>query len=158
MVYNARMTDKLHEALMDLMAALNSPQADQFLLRTAGVEVDRALFPLLVRIGLYGPIGVTELAEQVGRDHSTVSRQMAKMEALGLVKRTAQEEDQRLKAAALTTDGQLVVDTLARARRQVFREVLRDWTEEDKLKIAELTRALADDITRVTREARSNGK
>ena len=58
--------------MTDLVSVLTRPQPDERLLQEAGVGLDRALFPLLVRIGLYGPVGVVELADIVGRDHSTV--------------------------------------------------------------------------------------
>ena len=54
---------QLHEALIDLAGMMNRPQQDDALLSEAGVALDRALFPLLVRIERRGPIGVVELAE-----------------------------------------------------------------------------------------------
>ena len=48
---------QLHGALMDLVGVLNRPEPDARLLREAGVKLDRALFPLLVRIGARGPKG-----------------------------------------------------------------------------------------------------
>ena len=73
--------------MLDLLGFLNSPQRDDALLREAGVDLDRALFPLLVILGVRGALGVAELADQVGRDHTTVSRQLAKLESLDLVAR-----------------------------------------------------------------------
>ena len=46
--------DLLAGALIDLVGALNSPRQDEVLLREAGVTLDRALFPLLVRIARAG--------------------------------------------------------------------------------------------------------
>ncbi len=45
----------LHEALLDLTGVLNQPQPDAALIALAGIELDRALFPLLVRIERRGP-------------------------------------------------------------------------------------------------------
>src|SRR5208282_2837102 len=69
---------QLHEALIDVVGFFNRPQNDVILLREAGVSLDRALFPLLVLIQRRGPLGVGELADRVGRDYTTVSRQVAK--------------------------------------------------------------------------------
>ena len=73
----ARLLPPLHEALIDLVGFFNRPQNDAILVREAGVSLDRALFPLLVRIQRRGPLGVGELADLVGRDYTTVSRQVA---------------------------------------------------------------------------------
>lgn len=66
--------DALAATLLDLLSLLNSPRQDDILLREAGVSIDWALFPLFVRIGAAGSLSVVELADQVGRDHSTISR------------------------------------------------------------------------------------
>src|SRR5215212_2554437 len=82
----------LHDSLLDLMGAINSPQSDAKLLRRAGVSLDRGLYALLVRIAR-GPIPVTKLAAQVGRNQSTVSRQLQGLEQLGLVCRAFEAAD-----------------------------------------------------------------
>ena len=79
-------------ALIDVVGFFNRPQNDAILLREAGVSLDRALFPLLVLIQRRGPLGVGELADRVGRDYTTVSRQVAKLENLGLVARRAGQD------------------------------------------------------------------
>src|SRR5271154_3219589 len=97
-VHKARMgdwSDELHAVLLQLNGYMNRPDVDQAFLARAGVKLDRALFPLLTRIGLAHPISVVELASLVGRDHSTVSRQVAKLETLGLVERQAAKGGQR---------------------------------------------------------------
>ena len=83
----ARELGQLREAILDITAVVNSPRPDAALIAAAGVELDRALFPLLSRIERHGALGVKELADFVGRDYTTVSRQVAKLEALDLVTR-----------------------------------------------------------------------
>ena len=78
---------RLHESLVDLIAITNLPQRDEILIREAGITLDRALFPLLVGIQRFGPIGVVELADRAGRDHTTVSRQGGSLKLLNLTKR-----------------------------------------------------------------------
>jgi hypothetical protein len=68
---------QLHGALLDIVSAINRPQRDEALIREAGIALDRALFPLLVGIERFGPIGVVELADRIGCDYTTVSRQVA---------------------------------------------------------------------------------
>ena len=86
-------TLSLSQVLIDLVGILTSPQLEERILAEAGVSLDRALFPLLVRIGVGGPTSVVDLAGASGRDHSTISRQVAKLESLGLIARKASEED-----------------------------------------------------------------
>ncbi len=131
-------------ALLDLLAVLNSPRQDEVLLQAAGVTLDRALFPLLVRIGASGSLGVVDLADQSGRDHSTISRQVAKLEALGLIIRQVAAHDQRVREACITEAGRRMVSAITKGRRRLLGELLRDWSREDRGTLARLNRRLAD--------------
>lgn len=136
--------DQLREALLDLTGLLNRPQQDDVLLAAAGVELDRALFPLLVRIERRGPLGVGELADLAGRDYSTVSRQVAKLEALGLVERRA-GADRRVSEAVVTAAGRRVTDALDAAREKMLTGLFAGWNRDDVSTLARLLRRLADD-------------
>jgi DNA-binding MarR family transcriptional regulator len=143
-MHNTHNYDSLALALIDLVGMLNSPRQDDILLKEAGASLDRALFPLLVRIGASDSLNVAELAEQVGRDHSTVSRQTAKLESLGLVARRASKLDQRAKEAVITADGRRLVQAITKARRRLFDRLLADWSVADVQALARLNRRLAD--------------
>jgi DNA-binding MarR family transcriptional regulator len=88
------------------------------MVRDAGIPLDRALFPLLVGIERLGPIGVGDLAERVGRDYTTVSRQVAKLESLGLVTRQAAANDRRVTEAIVTPKGKTMTDAVDRTRER----------------------------------------
>jgi DNA-binding MarR family transcriptional regulator len=136
----------LHEALIDVVGFINRPQNDAILLREAGVPLDRALFPLLVLIQRRGPIAVGELADRVGRDYTTVSRQLGKLESLGLVTRRAGNADRRVTEAVVTDQGQAVSDALDAARERVAGIALADWSETDLEELARLLRRFADNL------------
>ncbi len=134
----------LHEALLDLSGIMNRPQPDAVLIAEAGIELDRALFPLLVRIDRRGPIGVVELAELAGRDHSTVSRQVAKLESLGLVARYPDPKDRRVRVAAATPKAKALTQALDAARERLWTEALSSWSAADRKTLSRLMRRLAD--------------
>jgi DNA-binding MarR family transcriptional regulator len=143
-VQNTRNLEKLISALIDLIGFLNSPRRDDILLREASVTLDRALFPLLVRIGAHGPLSVAELADQVGRDHTTISRQLAKLESLRLMDRGESTVDRRRRPAQLTDHGKAIVKAISFARRRLLSRALSDWTEADLVAFATLARRFAD--------------
>ena len=115
------------------------------LLREAGVSLDRALFPLLVLIQRRGPLGVGELADWVGRDSTTVSRQVAKLESLGLVARRAGKTDRRVTEAVVT--GKAMSEMLDAARERLAGSALAGWSEHDLEELARLLRRFADNLT-----------
>jgi DNA-binding MarR family transcriptional regulator len=151
-VQNTRNTDALVAALIDLVNLLNSPRRDDVLLREAGVDLDRALFPLLVRIGMRGTLSVAELADQVGRDHTTISRQLTRLESLGLIARDGEAPDRRVRPARLTQLGEGIVRAIGLARRRLLGKVLGDWTEADRAALAAMLRRFADALAGVARE------
>src|SRR5215470_15501508 len=106
----------LHEALIDIVSVMNRPQRDEMMVREAGISLDRALFPLLVVIERRGPIGVVDLADRVGRDYTTVSRQVARLESLGLVERQAAATDRRVSQATVTAKGKAMTVAVDKAR------------------------------------------
>lgn len=143
-VQNTRNIAKLGGALVDLIGFLNSPQRDDALLREAGVSLDRALFPLLVALGARGALGVAELGDAVGRDHTTISRQLAKLESLTLILRCDSAADRRKRAAQLTEGGRKIVRAITHARHRLLSRALAEWSEADKTALADLNRRFAD--------------
>jgi DNA-binding MarR family transcriptional regulator len=138
---------QLHEALLDLAGLMNRPQPDAALIAEAGIDLDRALFPLLVRIDRRGPLGVVELADLAGRDHSTVSRQVAKLEELGLVIRYPDPNDRRVRVAAVTPKAKALTEALDEARQRLWSEALASWSSSDRRDLSRLVRKLADQAT-----------
>jgi DNA-binding MarR family transcriptional regulator len=121
----------LHQAVLEIVAVINRPQRDEILIREAGIALDRALFPLLVGIERFGPIGVVEMADRVGRDYTTVSRQFTKLEKLGLVKRQGSPQDGRVTQAAITPKGKAMTDRIDGARERLLRAIFRKWPTRD---------------------------
>jgi DNA-binding MarR family transcriptional regulator len=146
-VQNAHLSKQiraLHGALLDIVSAMNRPQRDEAMIRAAGIPLDRALFPLLVGIERLGPIGVVELADRTGRDYTTVSRQVAKLEGLGLVERRESAADRRVREAVISAKGKAMTDRVDAARERIGRVVFDTWDPHDVDELVRLMRKLAD--------------
>lgn len=135
----------LRDALLDLTGMLNRPQPDQALIRLAGVDLDRALFPVLVRIERRGPLAIGELADLCGRDYTTVSRQVTRLTELGLVVRRTHSRDARIKEAVVTVKGRAMTRALDEAREALMTSLLAGWNDGEIAELARLLRRLADD-------------
>jgi DNA-binding MarR family transcriptional regulator len=133
--------------LIDIVSVINRPQRDEMMVREAGISLDRALFPLLVFIERRGPIGVVELAERVGRDYTTVSRQVAKLDTLGLVERRAAAADRRVSEATVTVKGKAMTDAVDEARERLGRTIFATWDERDVDELVRLVRKFADAVS-----------
>lgn len=130
---------ELHGALLDIVSVMNRPQRDEAMVREAGISLERALFPLLVMVERLGPIGVVDLSDRVGRDYTTVSRQIAKLESLGLVTRRGNAADRRVREAIISPKGKAMTDLVDAARERIGRAIFASWDQRD---IAELVRLM----------------
>ncbi|WP_368300864.1 MarR family winged helix-turn-helix transcriptional regulator [Kluyvera sichuanensis] len=137
---------EFHGALLDIIGVMNQPARDEPLLQAAGVQLEQLLFPLLVAIGRRGPIGVVELADNLGRDYTTVSRQVKKLEAQGLAHKQPNAHDRRISEVTLSEQGQAIFAQIARARQKLMNQVLANWSPEEVQALFTLTRKYADSL------------
>ncbi|WP_158781408.1 MarR family winged helix-turn-helix transcriptional regulator [Pantoea sp. BAV 3049] len=138
---------QLHLAMLEIVAVMNRPQGDERLIREAGITLDRALFPLLVGVERFGPVGVVELADRAGRDYTTVSRQIAKLESAGLVERRAGQFDRRVREAVITPSGKAMTDSVDAARERLSRAIFDSWEPQDLNELVRLMSRFAGQLT-----------
>ncbi|MGR9172780.1 MarR family winged helix-turn-helix transcriptional regulator [Hyphomicrobiales bacterium] len=137
---------ELHVALLEIVSIMNRPQRDEAMVREAGISLDRALFPLLVGIERLGPIGVVDLADRAGRDYTTVSRQVAKLENLGLIQRQPSRTDRRVTEAVVTAKGKSMTDRVDAARERIGIEIFKTWDPDDLDNLVRLMQKFADAV------------
>ncbi|MGV9289444.1 MarR family winged helix-turn-helix transcriptional regulator [Streptomyces sp. NPDC003719] len=78
----------------------------------------------------------TDLAAHYALDKSTVSRQVAALERIGLVERRVDPDDHRVQVLHLTDAGRSILAQVTESRRTAFRERLADWSAEDLTRFA----------------------
>lgn len=83
-----------------------------------------------------GPLRAQDVVRTMGSDKGTVSRQIAQLEQLGLVTRSADPTDRRAQVVSLTADGQQRVDAVANERRADYVDRLSEWSVADLNKLA----------------------
>jgi DNA-binding MarR family transcriptional regulator len=93
--------------------------------------LDSASYALLVHLFDTGPVRAAEIVERTGLDKSTVSRQIARLEELGLLERAVDSADGRARIIQLTETGHDRLETVRLDRRKVLRDRLADWSTAD---------------------------
>ncbi|WP_215845079.1 MarR family winged helix-turn-helix transcriptional regulator [Candidatus Pantoea bituminis] len=141
--------EDFHDGLLAVVSAFNRPQRDALMIKKSCIQLERALFPLLVQISRFGPIGVVELANRVGRDYSTVSRQVAKLEEAGLAKRQKNSQDKRVNEADITAEGKAMTDRIDAVRAQIYDTVFMHWPCEEQAEFSRLLKRFVADFTAV---------
>ncbi len=107
---------------------------------------DAAVGHVLAELLERGPQRVGEIAQALGTDPSTVSRQVTALVEAGLVERRAHPGDGRAHLLAATESGTHRCVDGRRRRIEVVGAVLADWSPEDRLRLADLLGRFADDL------------
>ncbi|EJD7605383.1 winged helix-turn-helix transcriptional regulator [Salmonella enterica] len=136
--------------MIRIVSALNQPRNDEKLIEDAGIQLDRALFSILISIERLGPIGVVELAERAGRDYTTVSRQVAKLEKLGLVIRQHNAVDRRIREAVISPTGKAMTERIDAAREQMGNVIFKGWSQDELDIFVRLMQKFADAMDSVS--------
>jgi DNA-binding MarR family transcriptional regulator len=135
---------RVEAALTTLVRRVKLPAAYERITAAAHVPLDRAAYIVLLRISEWGPLRLSDLAERLDIDVSTASRHIRRLEDDGYVVRTADPDDRRACLLSLSRAGHDAVRRIVRARREALEQVLADWPEEERVRLAELLERFAD--------------
>jgi DNA-binding MarR family transcriptional regulator len=111
-----------------------------------GFDLEKAAYALLGRIVTGGPARLSGLADDMGLDLSTISRQVAALEAAGLVVRTTDSADRRASVIAASETGSEVLLRNQAIWQSALKELLADWTPTERSEFARLFARLNESI------------
>jgi DNA-binding MarR family transcriptional regulator len=77
---------------------------------------------------------------------TTVSRQITKLGALGLISRHASKTDSRVREAVITAKGRDMTSDIDAARERMASVLFATWRKRDLQDLARLMRRFADDL------------
>lgn len=137
---------RIEGALVTLVRRANDPRGNRRINQAAGTDIERAGAVMLARIEELEPVRLSELAETVGVDTSTASRQVARLVEDGYVERSPDPDDRRASAHRLSASGRELRGRLATARRAWFEEVLADFDGDDRSRFAGLLERFVDNM------------
>ncbi|WP_369068245.1 MarR family winged helix-turn-helix transcriptional regulator [Kineococcus terrestris] len=109
-------------------------------------DAERAVHTVLFALTHLGPARAGTLAERLGTDPSTTSRQTAELVRRGLLERRPDPSDGRASLLALTPAGTELVDTLRRRRNDLVARAVDGWSEEDVTTLTRLLERLSDGL------------
>jgi DNA-binding MarR family transcriptional regulator len=128
--------------VVDLMRHLHGIKARL----AVGPEADHSPLFLLVKLVRSGRQRASALAELVGADPSTVSRQVASLVKAGFVRREADPDDGRACLLVPTDLGRAKVDEYAHRRAAAMAPLVRDWSAQDRAEFLRLLRRYVTSI------------
>jgi DNA-binding MarR family transcriptional regulator len=129
---------ELNEALDRVIRRAGLPRVHQRLHAAAGVRLDRSSYWLASWLADAESLRLSELAEVLHVDLSTVSRQVQAAQRAGLVERRPDSSDGRASRVSLTAAGRHALERLRAVQRAEILAAIEDWAPEEQQTFAEL--------------------
>ena len=124
---NAERVEAVAQAMSDVIRVMKAHKS----LHGTGIPgVDPAAAGLLLTIG-GRQVRISELAQCMATDVSTVSRQVSNLAEAGLVDKIPDPSDRRVAIVALTDSGRRAAETLRAFRLEWFAHLFADWSDPD---------------------------
>lgn len=120
------MDSDIFEALFDIVTFFDQPQRDRCLLQRARVHLEPAALPIVVWVARQPNISVGQLADHIGRNHSSVSR--------------------RVRQLTLSTAGHQGLLRIQLARAAELQERLSDYSAADRAELLRVLQRLAQTL------------
>jgi DNA-binding MarR family transcriptional regulator len=138
--------DLIERALGRLLRVSRGPRFGDAIRGRAGIKLDRASYGVLERTGALAPVRLSELAQELGVDVSTASRQVQALEQKGLVDREPDPVDGRAMLLQLTRKGKAVRSKMQAAWQETIAGVLINWKPDDVTGLAALLDRFTSDL------------
>lgn len=143
-----RILDQLDEVLLEVRHLFRSPDFRRLVLRS--VEVELSTLRLLRAVERHpSDPSVSEVADTLGIDQSTASRQIEQAVKAGYLTRQRCANDARRSKLTLTADGTAVLADASRNRLDALGQVTADWSDQDLRDLVRLLNELRDGFDRV---------
>ncbi|MHB1571423.1 MAG: MarR family winged helix-turn-helix transcriptional regulator, partial [Solirubrobacteraceae bacterium] len=112
------------------------------LYRTRGSALPRGMRSVVFTLA-FGPMRISEIAWEEGIGQPAATRMVARLEALGLVRRERSETDKRIVMVALTKRGRTELENLREQSRKLLRGALQGRSAADLRRMRAASEALA---------------
>ena len=111
-------------------------------------DLEASAYPLLAHIADHPGVRGSELAAHFGVGRATISRQLSRLHALGLVAREVDPDDSRGQLITLTPDGETRLHAAHSGRVTSITEALEGWDRRDVATLATLLHRYSEDVVR----------
>jgi DNA-binding MarR family transcriptional regulator len=135
---------ELDQAVTRVSRAARSPRLHQLMGERARVDVGEHLHLTLAMLGAGQPLRVSDLANLLDVERSTVSRRVTELVRLGLVTRSVDPDDRRAAVLTLTKSGERAVARIQDAWHQTLLGLTEDWPARRRSETTANLNRLAD--------------
>ncbi len=137
---------ELDEAVTRVSRAARSPRLHQLMGRRAKVNLGEHLHLTLAMLGSGQPLRVSDLANLLDVERSTVSRRVSELVEFGLVTRSVDPDDRRAAVLRLTKSGERALSRIQAAWHQTLLGLTAEWPVRRRTETTAGINRLADSL------------
>jgi DNA-binding MarR family transcriptional regulator len=137
---------EIQDAISTIVAWSTRNDVYQETMRRAKFGLPQGTVWLLVRLAKSEPIRLSELADALGVDNSTLTPQAQRLERDGLIARKPDPRDKRAALLHVTRRGRAALARLHKTRAEMFDEILAGWSDRDRAQAARALTRLAEQL------------
>ena len=105
---------------------------------------------LLEKVVTSGPVRMSQLAEWMAVDKSTMTTEIRRLEQAGLVSRRSDPTDRRAVLITSTNEGQTAIEQHRKVAQDVYNTLVGKWTEGDRAEFSRLLGRFVSELSWVT--------
>lgn len=105
---------------------------------------------LLEKVVTSGPVRMSQLAEWMAVDKSTMTTEIRRLEQAGLVSRRSDPTDRRAVLITSTDEGQTAIEQHRKVAQDVYNTLVGKWTEGDRAEFSRLLGRFVSELSWVT--------
>jgi MarR family transcriptional regulator, lower aerobic nicotinate degradation pathway regulator len=128
-----------------------------FLQETEATGVTPVQYAALQTVSSTPGIDQRTLARTIGFDTSTIAGVVDRLEARGLLQRSASPEDRRVRLLTLTTEGQALLDTVIPGMQRAQARMLAPLPKAERVEFMRMLRVLVNANNELSRAPREEG-
>lgn len=141
--------DELNRSLTAIARIVRRHRTFSQLGKSAGAGIRPNLLLVFAKIAETQPVRVSELAEAMEVDRSTISRQVGELVTSGYVERIPDSADARAHFVALTRAGGVAQREIVKAWRKILGDATVDWTQKERQLLIDHLYRLASEIEKI---------
>ncbi|MQS75540.1 MarR family winged helix-turn-helix transcriptional regulator [Companilactobacillus halodurans] len=143
------MEEEIYKYFVNILTFFNRTDRDKKLIQAAGVKLEATSLQAFISIGRMQPTKVSDLANVLGKNHSSTSRQIDKLERNELVVTHNSKKDSRIREIYLSQKGEQIIKKINAARSETMQSAFDNWQEADKENLLSSLRHLSKTLDEI---------
>lgn len=139
----------LNAALTAVSRRTRARALHQRMAKAAGVDIRTYLLDVLFRVRGMQPARVSDVADGMGYDRSTISRHVAELVESGFLTRERDAVDGRAVIVKLSPAGKRAIARIEKRWFETLDQITSEWTDGDRSTLIDLLTRFDDDFTQV---------